>query len=138
MEHSLPRELLVGAAWFARVGCAAGLLGLAGCAGAMSSSYETYRLGELTVQIRPPGDVHRICSQIRPSSPGRIYLGCFIPALQTIIAPPDHHVLLHELKHASEGQFHEEVNSHTPGIGVERYMINETGLKLLERQEAVR
>lgn len=93
------------AAWVA-AGCAAVLL-LTGCA-ALSGSRERYRLGDITVVVMAPEEVARLCALLKPLPAGRYYRGCYILATQTVIAPADHRILLHELKHALEGDFHEE------------------------------
>lgn len=69
---------------------------------------EPYRIGPLTVWIRPQPEVEMLC---RLRSPGlakdRRVNGCYLPNEQTIIAVEDPYVLLHELKHHLEGAWHD-------------------------------
>ena len=90
-------------------------LALSGCAtqgGYLSTGQahldgDTYKVGPITVLIRPQPDVELICKLQGAKVPTtvRIY-GCYVPADKMIVSTADHHVLLHEFKHHFEGTFH--------------------------------
>jgi len=61
------------------------------------------------VLITSPETVSKLCSFFKPAPAGFHYGGCYSYHTKTVIAPADHRILLHELKHALEGPFHEEV-----------------------------
>jgi hypothetical protein len=91
-------------------------LALSGCAtqgGHLSTGQaplegDTYKVGPITVLIRPQPDVELMCklrgAKVRATV--RIH-GCYVPADKTIVSTADHHVLLHEFKHHFEGAYHE-------------------------------
>jgi hypothetical protein len=90
-------------------------LALSGCAtqgsylstGQAHLDGDTYKVGPITVLIRPQPDVELICKLQGAKVPTtvRIY-GCYVPADKMIVSTADHHVLLHEFKHHFEGTFH--------------------------------
>jgi hypothetical protein len=90
-------------------------LALSGCAtqgGYLSTGQahldgDTYKVGPITVLIRPQPDVELICKLrgAKVSTTVRIY-GCYVPADKMIVSTADHHVLLHEFKHHFEGTYH--------------------------------
>ena len=91
-------------------------LALSGCAtkgGYLSTGQaqldgNTYKVGPITVLIRPQPDVELICKLRGAKVPTtvRIY-GCYVPADKMIVSTADHHVLLHEFKHHFEGAYHQ-------------------------------
>jgi hypothetical protein len=68
---------------------------------------DTYKVGPITVLIRPQPDVELICKLrgARVSTTVRIY-GCYVPDDKMIVSTANHHVLLHEFKHHFEGAYH--------------------------------
>jgi hypothetical protein len=91
-------------------------LALSGCAtqgGYLSTGQalldgDTYKVGPITVLIRPQLDVELICKLrgAKVSTTVRIY-GCYVPADKMIVSTANHHVLLHEFKHHFEGTYHQ-------------------------------
>ena len=91
-------------------------LALSGCAtqgGYLSTGQalldgDTYKVGPITVLIRPQPDVELICKLrgAKVQTTVRIY-GCYVPADKMIVSTADHHVLLHEFKHHFEGTYHQ-------------------------------
>lgn len=68
---------------------------------------EPYRIGSLTVWIRPQPEVEFLCRLRSPGIPQNHRVnGCHLPNEQTIIAVEDPYVLLHELRHYFEGAWH--------------------------------
>ena len=90
-------------------------LALSGCAtqgGYLSTGQalldgDTYKVGPITVLIRPQPEVELICKLrgAKVSTTVRIY-GCYVPADKMIVSTANHHVLLHEFKHHFEGTYH--------------------------------
>ena len=90
-------------------------LALSGCAtqgsylntGQALLDRDTYKVGPITVLIRPQPDVELICKLRGAKVPTtvRIY-GCYVPADKMIVSTADHQVLLHEFKHHFEGTYH--------------------------------
>jgi hypothetical protein len=89
---------------------------LAGCAtqgeylstGQAEHGDDAYKVGPITVMIRPQPDVELFCKVrggAKVSTTVRIH-GCYMPADKTIVSTPDYHVLLHEFKHHFEGAYH--------------------------------
>jgi hypothetical protein len=91
-------------------------IALSGCAtqggylstGQAHTDGDTYKVGPITVLIRPQPDVEVICKLRGAKVPTtvRIY-GCYVPADKMIVSTADHHVLLHEFKHHFEGTYHQ-------------------------------
>ena len=90
---------------------------LSGCAthgeylstGQASLDGDTYKVGPITILIRPQPDVEVLCKLrggAKVSATVRIY-GCYMPADKTIVSTPNYHVLLHEFKHHFEGAYHQ-------------------------------
>lgn len=66
-----------------------------------------YRVGPVTVVIRPRAEVELIC-RLRsghPAPEGHIH-GCYVPADRMIVSTADPYVLMHEFKHYFEGPWH--------------------------------
>lgn len=68
---------------------------------------ETYKVGPITVLIRPQPDVELICKLRGAKAPttARIH-GCYVPADKMIVSIADPYVLLHEFRHHFEGAWH--------------------------------
>jgi hypothetical protein len=91
-------------------------LALSGCAtqgGYLSTGQahvggDAYKVGPITVLIRPQPDVELICKLrgAKVSTTVRIY-GCYVPADKMIVSVANHQVLLHEFTHHFEGAFHQ-------------------------------
>ena len=69
---------------------------------------EPYRIGDLRIWILPQPEVEMLCRLRRPdlSEHVRVY-GCYIPATRAVLAIEDAWVVLHELKHYFDGDWHE-------------------------------
>lgn len=91
-------------------------LALSGCAthgeylstGTAAREDDTYKVGPITVLIRPQPEVELLC-KLRGGakvSPTVRIRGCYMQADKTIVSIPDHSVLLHEFKHHFEGAYH--------------------------------
>lgn len=92
------------------------VLALSGCAtqgGYLSTGQahpggDTYKVGPITVLIRPQPDVELICKLrgAKVATTVRIH-GCYVPADKMIVSTANHQVLLHEFKHHFEGAYHQ-------------------------------
>ncbi len=69
---------------------------------------EPYRVGPVTVLIRPQPEVEFLC-RLRLSNPERYQrvMGCYLPDSKTIVSVADPYILLHEFKHHFENKWHE-------------------------------
>lgn len=90
-------------------------LALSGCAtqgGYLSTGQallegDTYKVGPITVLIRPQPDVELICKLRGAKVPTTVRIhGCYVPADKMIVSIANYHVLLHEFKHHFEGAYH--------------------------------
>lgn len=91
-------------------------LALSGCAtqgGYLSTGQphpggDTYKVGPITVLIRPQPDVELICKLRGAKVPTTVRIhGCYVPADKMIVSTANHQVLLHEFRHHFEGAYHQ-------------------------------
>jgi len=83
---------------------------LTGCATATAPAWtllgsSPYTIGPLTVHVlTSPRASCKLLGAVEP--PNRHIRGCYDPVTRTIYTEPDWAILLHELKHYFEGNFH--------------------------------
>lgn len=88
------------------------LLAVSGC-GTGANRLVTYP--ETDVLFTTPAEVDRLCKLAPNALHDARYAGCYFPHVRLAIVPHgDEDVLAHELRHAHEGNFHEETDKVAP------------------------